>query len=969
MKKILLLFLVHLLCIKGFSQLYINEILVANASVNIDMDYRDFSSWIEIYNSSASPINLSGFYLSDSKKNPSKWIIPNATTVPANGFVIFWTDKNNYQLHTNFGLDANGEFIGLYNPSKQLIDSFSFPDQYSNISYGRSPDGSAVLKYYGKPTPGASNTTPAATVFASKPVFSPKGGFYTSSQSLTLTNVSPTAKIYYTTDGSEPLDSTNLYTTPISITQNTSVRARVYDDGFLPSDIVTQTFFINETTTVPVISVSVPPKFIMDNAIGIFVGAPYYNYRNNWERPANVEFFMPNDTAAFSAYCGIQNFGLQSRGYPQKPMDVSFKNKYGADKINYGLFFNRSYNDYHGFVIRNSGYDWKDGGTNDGCGIMFRDAFQHVIPIGQMDIDVMSYRPAIVFLNGEYWGITDLREKNDKYYCNSNFPVIDKDSVDIIKQSVNGVYELIDGDTVLMKQFFTYIKTQDMSVAANYKIAQDSMDIREFINYMIVETQSCNMDWLYYNIKLWRQPGLTKWRWMLFDLDRGFNGMGITWNSVAYNRLWDAVKADTVKASNMYKWTSIVLGSLLKNKDFKNEFAQTYAAHLNTTYQAKRVNYIIDSIENIIKPEIQRHIDKWGSQGSTASMTSWNTHVQWTHDFANQRSPYSWSNVKSVVGMFNMANVKIRKTYGNMGNVYIQGATMYDSIMAGPYFNNIPLELSAQANPGYVFNWWEKKQGGVKTYFRPALIKDVLSSSGPDSIFYTAIFSKTQLDSFILMVNGGNGSGLYLLNKVVSVNAVPSVAKKDKYFVKWTGDVTVMADENDSATIITMPNTDVAVTATFSHQLTVVGGSGSGIYAPQAVVSVKANTPPAGKVFDKWIGDVTGLANIYDSVTTLSMSFVETRITVTYKTASGINEYNNHEFTIFPNPVSDELNVLFNTPFFGTICIIDLTGNTLLTNAAASDHVKINVWELPSGLYMVSAKNDKTCMVRKFIKN
>ena len=165
MKKIFTLFtLLFVLSSSSWSQLFINEILVSNASVNYDPDFFNFASWIEIYNSGGAPVNVSGYYLTDNATIPDKWVVPTAT-IPANGYLIVWADKMNTKFHTNFSMSANGEFIGLYNASTVLVDSFSFLKQHSNISYGRTPDGAVTLSSFYKPTPRKTNSTPAATVF------------------------------------------------------------------------------------------------------------------------------------------------------------------------------------------------------------------------------------------------------------------------------------------------------------------------------------------------------------------------------------------------------------------------------------------------------------------------------------------------------------------------------------------------------------------------------------------------------------------------------------------------------------------------------------------------------------------------------------------------------------------------------------------------------------------------------------
>lgn len=979
-----------LLWVAGFfpvqAQLCINEILIANASVNYDREFFNFSSWIEIYNKDASPVNMSSYYLTDSRKKVLKWKFPNVT-IPAKGFLLVWADKEDTLLHTNFKLDVNGEFIGLYYFNGQPVDTFAYQPQHPNISYGRSPDGSATWAYYGKPTPGRSNGTGVST-FTPNPVFSPRGGFYSSQVTVSLSCPSPTATLYYTLDGSEPADTSTPYTGPLVFNKNTVLRVRAYDNGKLPSDIITHSYFINETATVPVVSATVPPKFLWDDSIGIYVvgvngvpnssTTPPANYYRDWERAANVEFFPSvNDTAVINTYCGVEIAGSASRAHPQKSLDTKIKEKYGRSKVKYKLFPHRSYDNIHSFVIRNSGNDWMD--NNNSAGIMCRDGLIQTVAQNQMDVDLMDYRPAIVFLNGQYWGITDFREKLDKYYCNNNFPQVDKDNLDMIKQfwPPGHEYEIVEGDTALMRRFFTFIKTNDMANASNYKKVCDSMDIREFINYIIVESFSNNIDWPVNNIKLWRQQGVTKWRWMVYDTDMGFGGFfpnaPPAWYPNQTNILQRAYAADSdMKPDNNYqgKWTSIVLGSLMKNTSFKNEFAQTYAAHLNSTYLPVRLNRITDSIKALLDPEIQRHINRWGSAGSVQSMANWQKNWNETYDFITERYPLVWTQLKNICGMNNMAPVKFIRQQANMGMIYVQGARMYDSIMKGSFFNHLPLELKAVPNAGYVFNWWEKRQNGSSVYFRNSLLTDVIHSNGTmDTIVYIARFSTTPLvDSFILTVNGGLGSGLYPINAMVPVAAMPSPANHDKYFVRWLGDVAGLANANDSATTLIMPAKDVVLTAGFAHELTVVNGTGSGIYGPLAEVPVNAAPAPPGKVFLCWTGDTAGLKNVFDSSTIYVMPNAKASLTATYGSAGMLSAANAIKITIFPNPASTNLNVIFDGEEKGDLYLMDGIGRVLQSWKVNGNAMQLSVNGLEQGMYFLMVKTEKGTGICKWLK-
>lgn len=239
-------------------KIYINEFLASNVTINPDnIDFDDYSDWIEIYNDENSNVDLSGYYLTDSLDILSKWQIPQGTYIPAKGYLYFWADGfddkpgtihqrdaepfNQFatrDYHLNFKVSALGEEIGLSNPELVLIDSVVFDKQITDVSFGRKPDGSSNWFYFGEPTAGHSNITEGLTntQLSGEVVFSQDAGFYISGLLLELSTDNESAIIYYTTDGSKPGSQSLQYTSPINITETTVIRARVFEPGKLPGN-------------------------------------------------------------------------------------------------------------------------------------------------------------------------------------------------------------------------------------------------------------------------------------------------------------------------------------------------------------------------------------------------------------------------------------------------------------------------------------------------------------------------------------------------------------------------------------------------------------------------------------------------------------------------------------------------------------------------------------------------------------
>ena len=141
------------------SDVVINELMPVNSTTVAD-NYGEYDDWIELFNLSSSTIDLSGYFLSDNHKKPSKWQIPNGTSITGKGYLIIWADGDTTQfgLHANFKLSSEGEEAVLTKPDLTIIDKISFPAQTVELSYSRVPNGTGSFKWK-NPTFNKSNDT------------------------------------------------------------------------------------------------------------------------------------------------------------------------------------------------------------------------------------------------------------------------------------------------------------------------------------------------------------------------------------------------------------------------------------------------------------------------------------------------------------------------------------------------------------------------------------------------------------------------------------------------------------------------------------------------------------------------------------------------------------------------------------------------------------------------------------------
>lgn len=146
-------------------QVVINEWMAANTRTLLNTNNSNrYDDWFELYNPSAQPAQLQGYYLADDLGNPFQFLIPPGFVIPPRGFLLVWADNRpelndpaRPELHVNFRLNQDGEAIGLFAPDGTLIDGVTFGPQFNDISEGRYPDGGVVRQFMAMPTPAAPN--------------------------------------------------------------------------------------------------------------------------------------------------------------------------------------------------------------------------------------------------------------------------------------------------------------------------------------------------------------------------------------------------------------------------------------------------------------------------------------------------------------------------------------------------------------------------------------------------------------------------------------------------------------------------------------------------------------------------------------------------------------------------------------------------------------------------------------------
>ena len=433
MNKLIYTFLI--ICFTFFSangQIVINEYSAANYNTFTD-NYGEFEDWIELYNSTAAAIDLNGWALSDKVANPLKWIIPSSLIVPPNGTAIIYCSGRDELVggnaHSNFKITqtkGNEVFIlsdagGIFQDSIRVL-----PNQNSHTR-GRKTDGSPIWSVFTAGTPNANNSG-AMEEYATTPIFSQSGGYNNAAVNLTLSTPDPNITIYYTTNGDEPNNSSTIYTTPINIATTTVIKAIAYSSTTdIPSSFIDyHTFFINDTHTIPILSIS------GDNG----QGGLFDLLDGNWgaEPDGTMEWFDENGILIDKGTGEYNKHGNDSWAYDQRGFDYVMRDQFGYNyALQDKLFDTKSRDKFQKIIVKaaaNDNYPFSYGGS----GSHIRDAYvHHLSQLGDLRLDERSTSSCILYLNGNYWGVYEMREKVDDHDFTDYYYDQDKNNLQYLK--------------------------------------------------------------------------------------------------------------------------------------------------------------------------------------------------------------------------------------------------------------------------------------------------------------------------------------------------------------------------------------------------------------------------------------------------------------------------------------------------------------------------------------------------------
>lgn len=593
---------------QNFTGIYITEVSASNTQAKYD--------WVEIYNASSGAVDLSGYGFSDNTGRPRKWTFPQGTTLGAGQylgvFVSGITANTENKLHASFRLGAEGGYtLCLSTPEGLIFDRMYVPQQFSDISYGRLPGQYGRCYYFTSATPAADNGGSYYARKASPANYSVSGGLYDAGETLTVElTAEPGDRIYYTTDFTDPTEASSLYTGPITITDTTVLRTRVYADGALESYMSCQTYFFGISHTMRVVSLVSDPYNLTSDEAGIMVKGPNAlpdypygsmnkgaNFWMDWEREGHVEIYDTDGTQMVSQEMGLKLHGQFSRAEPQKAFKVYARNKYsGTNRFYAPLFDNLDYTEYKSFILRASG--------SDGDRTRMRDSVLTSLARGT-SVMWQETELCVVYINGAYWGHYNMRQHINSYsICQFEGWEGQEADIDIVKAN----NRVMQGSNDTFAALLEWVKNNDTSTDAAYEKIGSVIDIQNYIEYMSLEIFTGNTDTL--NVKRYRNAnddGL--WRWIYFDLDWAF-----------YTDTDSIARWLTPGGMGAQKRTDNTLFiACMKNPRFREEFLVYFGQQMATTFTTANVVSLIQARHQELLPEMERQAERWGPDAQTYS--------------------------------------------------------------------------------------------------------------------------------------------------------------------------------------------------------------------------------------------------------------------------------------------------------------------------------------------------------------
>ena len=600
------------LCQGNGQGLFISEICASNLEVDLP-HVEGHYDFIELYNASDTALDLTGYTLSNDPGKPRRFRL-DGLTAPARGTLLIYCEPDNQGMDTDevtyasFRLSAGGCGVYLYDPSGALLDRVRLSVCYSDTSYGRTP-GRAGLYVYDAPTPGALGGEGFAG-YSREPVFSLSGGLYEQPVTVSI-QAQPGATIHYTLDGSIPTAESTPYTGPVTLGQTAVLRACACEAGLAPSPAATQTYFISTYHTLPVIALTTDPDYLFNEVDGMLADGPLLDrqtqarpwlqaaYAKKRKRPGYIEYYDTDGTQRLSQGLMLQCMGAFSMDMPQKSFSLEANSQFGTDGFAIAAFEDRPFAQYAAFALRNGG--------QDGLYTRVLDGLQaRLVEQAGSSVITQAWDPVIVYINGQYWGHYNLRERVGVEMIAQHEGWLEPAYIDLLEGDGTGSGDVNNGSNAAYRELIAYIEAHPLSddpQALEHVLSQ--VDVENAFDYFFFEMFFGNED--SGNIRFYRNAveGDGKWRYVFYDLDWGLFDS-------AYGGPEHVLDPEGMGAYHIT--SNAVLIALLEVPKLRDQFLRRGGELFQTVLTTDNMIALLDEMTGEIQPEMQMHFARWAEE-------------------------------------------------------------------------------------------------------------------------------------------------------------------------------------------------------------------------------------------------------------------------------------------------------------------------------------------------------------------
>ena len=874
---------------------------------------------------------------------------------------------NSDNLHTNFKISSNSETLTLSNAAGIIIDQLNVENLPPDTSYGVSV-ATNDLVIFSETTPGYQNSNNYFLgAVSSSVIFSNNGGFLSEPLSLSLSGNSSGQVIRYTTDATIPTSMGLLYTTPIQINDNSTIRARIFQTNYLPSPTSSKSYLFDAVPQLDTVFLTTDPENLFNEETGIYVYGedgtydtwePYFgaNFWEDWERPVHISFYESDSNEIESEFdAGIKIYGGWSRGQnPQRSLALFARGKYGYSKFEESFFETLNYTDFQSLVLRNSGQDWS------------RSSIKDITLTSLMrgsGLDFQEHNSVATYINGDYWGLYNMREKNNEHMLASKHN-IGADDITILTNDA----EVLEGDNSDYNTLIEYVSAVDLSVDTNFEYVSDRIDLTNYALYQAANIYYNNTDWPGNNIKFWNHPN-GKWRWILYDTDFGF---GPWWSLGNYweDTLSFALEANGTDWPNP-SWSTLLFRKLTTNIGFRNQFINRYADEMNSRFLADNVKTHIETLYQKIASEVPFHYERW-SQDPNAAVY----YRDQMKEFADQRPSYAKEHIKSKFNLPNYHAITIINYNTSEGFVKVNNnLKIQEASWNGDYFESVPIQLEAVPEAGYEFSHW-----GGESNSTQAIISINLTNAAYVIPYFSAVDNHE-----LIVINeiNYNSSADFKSNDWIELYN-PNAYEVDLSLWKLK--------DNDDTHVYTIPEgTNIAgegfvvavkdaadYTARFPDAVNYIGELGFGLGSSgdsvrlydsseilQDQVSYTSESPwpscanDTGYTLELKDPELdNSIAQNWDCINLNGSPNAPNIEPLSSPTTNKLSP------VIFPNPSRSVLNIIGNSPMF-EVTVYNVAGQKLMQAKGVN---QIEVASLTAGIYFIKINEINSEVTLKFIK-